>query len=70
MEAEQIPTVDDLAPWMKRRFEEAYTDAGIRRPRCSREDFAAGYLAALLGMRVAAAFTEDAQTLLNLKPRA
>ncbi len=44
----QTRTVDDLTDDEKGRLETVYTEARTRRPRCSREDFASGYLAALL----------------------
>ena len=40
-------TVDDLQPWALRAFEHAYADLGKRRDKCSREDFASGFIAAL-----------------------
>jgi hypothetical protein len=44
-------TEDDLAPWARRSLEDAYAER--ERPRCSREDFADGFIAALraLGSR-------------------
>ena len=44
----QTRTVEDPSDEEKRRPEAVYGEAHTRRPHCSREDFAAGYLAALL----------------------
>lgn len=38
-------TEDDLTPWARRSLDEAYAER--ERPRCSREDFADGFIAAL-----------------------
>jgi hypothetical protein len=43
-----MPTVDDL--------KEAYTREGARREKCSREDFSAGYIAALVQLRSLSSF--------------
>jgi len=53
------PTPDDLQPWARRAFEDAYR----RRPReqASREDVAYGFLRALVWARVASAFQDDGQ---------
>ncbi|MEA2642193.1 MAG: hypothetical protein QOF51_3587 [Chloroflexota bacterium] len=66
MMLEPIPTLDDLTLWARRSFERAYEQSGFRRPRCSKEDFAAGYLAAVMNLRVWSVFTEEAQG--RLKP--
>jgi hypothetical protein len=42
------PTVDDLSPWTRRAMNEAY-DARERK-QMSREDFQAGFLAALVAL--------------------
>jgi hypothetical protein len=46
-----MPTVDDLTEIAKGALERAYTQEGTRRPRCSREDFTAGWIAALVWNR-------------------
>ena len=50
-------TVEDLAPWARRAFEQAYADLSNRRERCSREDFASGWIAALEYLRSESSFT-------------
>lgn len=50
-------TLEDLEPWALRAFEQDYATAD-RRQRCSREDFAAGYLAALVRCHAWSAFRE------------
>ena len=44
----------DLAPWAKRALERAYQCRA--RARCSREDFADGWIAALVELRAKSAF--------------
>jgi uncharacterized protein (DUF2132 family) len=51
-----MPTVDDLTPWARRLLEEAYTREGARREKCSREDFSAGYIEALVQLRSLSSF--------------
>ena len=47
-------TEADLTPWAKRLLDEAYD---VReRPRCSREDFADGFIAALVAIRARSMF--------------
>lgn len=41
-------TEDDLAPWARRALETGYETR--ERPRCSREDFADGFIAALIAL--------------------
>ena len=50
-------TVDDLTPYMQTVFEEAYQERD--RKQASREDFAAGFLAALVAMRSRSSFRPD-----------
>lgn len=45
---------DDLTSWERRNLEDAYQ--GRERPRCSREDFADGYLSALVALRSRSSF--------------
>lgn len=47
-------TEDDLADWARRDLEAAY--GSRERPRCSREDFADGFIAALIALRSRSAF--------------
>lgn len=47
-------TENDLQPWMQRELERAYQDR--ERPKCSREDFADGFIAALVALRSKSAF--------------
>lgn len=47
-------TEDDLEPWAKRDLDKAYETR--ERPRCSREDFADGYIAALVTLRAKSQF--------------
>lgn len=47
-------TLEDLQPWTRSTFERAWR--ARERPQCSRDDFAAGYLAALVAYRVWSAF--------------
>jgi hypothetical protein len=46
-----------LQPWAVRAFEHAYREQS-RRTRCSRQDFWAGYRAALIELRAASQFRE------------
>lgn len=48
------PTVDDLSPWMRRVMDAAY-DARERK-QMSREDFQAGFLAALVALNSTSSF--------------
>jgi hypothetical protein len=45
---------DDLAPWARRELDAAYE--ARERPRCSREDFADGFIAALRALHSKSAF--------------
>ena len=59
-----IPTTDDLAPWAQRAFDRAYDTAlatGLRREKCRKDDFAAGYLAALMDVRSWSSFSPEAR---------
>lgn len=47
-------TENDLAPHMKRELDQAYETR--ERPRCSREDFADGFIAALVALRSRSSF--------------
>jgi hypothetical protein len=47
-------TEDDLQPWVRRELERAYEQR--ERPKCSREDFADGYIAALRALRSTSSF--------------
>jgi hypothetical protein len=47
-------TENDLAPWARRELEAAY--AARERARCSREDFADGFIAALRSLHSTSAF--------------
>jgi hypothetical protein len=51
-------TLDDLTPWARRAFEEAYQ----QRPRlaASREDVAYGWIAALVWLHAHSSFAPDA----------
>lgn len=46
-EERSVRTIEDLQPWARRAFEEAYADLSKRRYKCSRDDFASGFIAAL-----------------------
>jgi hypothetical protein len=48
------PREDDLAPWTRRALEEAYQQR--ERPKCSRDDFRDGFLAALVFLRARSSF--------------
>src|SRR5687768_10304548 len=67
VEPEFTPTVDDLMPWMRSRFEDAYQEAVAREPGRSRNDFSAGYVAAILGMNAIDSFSEGVRD--RLLPR-
>jgi hypothetical protein len=56
---EYIPTLDDLNHYGGGAFERAYADTRKRRERCSREDFAAGYIAAVIDLRAWSHFTDE-----------
>lgn len=47
-------TEQDLAPWARRELDASYLDR--ERPRCSREDFADGFIAALIALKSKSAF--------------
>jgi hypothetical protein len=47
-------TENDLEPWAKRNLEKAYETR--ERPRCSREDFADGFIAGLVSIRARTEF--------------
>lgn len=47
-------TEDDLTPYMQRQLDQAYQERD--RPKASREDFAAGFIAALLALRSRSSF--------------
>ncbi len=51
------PTPNDLQPWARRAFEDAYRRRS--REQASREDVAYGFLCALVWARVASAFRSD-----------
>jgi hypothetical protein len=51
------PNEDDLAPWAVVRLEDAYGNR--MRRQCSREDFAAGYISALLDYHGLTAFKQE-----------
>lgn len=53
----RAPRKDDLTPWALRHLEEAYQRR--ERPQCSREDFEAGYLSALIDANVMSSFLID-----------
>ena len=62
--SQDIPTLDDLTPWARRAFDCAYKTAvttGLRRERCNTDDFAAGYLAALMELRSWSSFSDEAR---------
>jgi hypothetical protein len=50
------PTVEDLTPWTARGLEEEFQHR--EREKCSREDFAAGFIAALVWLRSASSFKQ------------
>ena len=50
-------SIEDLTPYMQRVFEDAYQERD--RKQSSREDFAAGFLAALVAMRSRSSFRPD-----------
>ena len=50
------PTVDDLSPWTLRGLEEEFSHR--ERDKCSREDFAAGFIGALVFLRSASSFKQ------------
>lgn len=52
--AQPAGVVDDLAPWARRELDRAYDER--ERPKCSREDFADGFIAALRALRSKSAF--------------
>lgn len=56
------PDFYDLTPWMQRALEEAYDNRPPRESdgskRASREDFRAGFIAALLSLRSWSSFRE------------
>jgi hypothetical protein len=56
------PTEADLAPWAKVLLEDGYMLRG--RQRCSREDYAIGFIGALVGLRWRAAFVKESDELL------
>ena len=47
-------TENDLEAWAKRALDQAYETR--ERPRCSREDFADGFIAALVGLKARSMF--------------
>ena len=47
-------TESDLEPWAKRELDQAYETR--ERPRCSREDFADGFIAGLVALRARSMF--------------
>lgn len=49
-----LPNENDLEPWAKRNLERAYQ--ARERKQASREDFAAGYIAALIDVRSSSQF--------------
>lgn len=49
-------TENDLAPHARRQLQQAY-DAR-ERPKCSREDFVSGYIAALIDLRSRSSFLD------------
>jgi hypothetical protein len=51
-------TFEDLTPWARRVFARAYAQAP-RRARCSRADFAAGWVAALVAMQAWSSFLPE-----------
>lgn len=51
---------NDLTPYMRTRFEEAYQSR--ERKQASREDFVAGYIAALIELRSKSSFKAGAWT--------
>jgi hypothetical protein len=59
-------TFADLTPAAQRAFERAYMRA-TRRPRCSRADFAAGWVAALVSMQAWSSFRPDRLAALKRK---
>lgn len=52
--SDKRPTEDDLEPWARRSLDQAYETRD--RPRCSREDFADGFIAALVAMKARSMF--------------
>jgi hypothetical protein len=54
-------TLNDLQPWALRAFESAYSDLSKRREKCSPEDFAGGFIAALAWSRSSSSFKVDDQ---------
>jgi hypothetical protein len=51
------PRKEDLTPWAQRQMDTAYRER--ERPKCSREDFEDGYLAALVYANVFSSFLID-----------
>lgn len=51
------PKPDDLTPYMLQVMEQSYTER--ERPKCSRDDFHDGFLAALRVMRSRSSFKAD-----------
>lgn len=56
----RAPRKDDLTPWALRQMEAAYQRR--ERPQCSREDFEAGYLAAVVDNSVRSSILIDRRT--------
>lgn len=54
-------TVEELQPWAARALDQAYATEGKRREKCSREDFTAGWMAALEWLRSASSFKPEAE---------
>lgn len=54
MASDKRLTEVDLEPWAKRALDQAYETR--ERPRCSREDFADGFIAALVAVKARSMF--------------
>lgn len=63
-----VPDVDDLTVNARNVLKAAYDSRRIRRPRCSLEDFAAGYIAAVLELRAWGKFQPEARERLHPTP--
>jgi hypothetical protein len=53
-----MKTLDDLQPWSRRLLDRAYETDKARRPKCSRDDFAAGFIACLEAIGSRSSFVE------------
>jgi hypothetical protein len=56
----RLLTADDLVPRAREALEAAYADDKGRRPKCSTDDFAAGWVAALVRYGVSNLFDPEA----------